>query len=333
MNNLHSKVMARYEAIRKEEETRQKERKAEIYQRIPLIAELETQMSLNSLNVARVHLRDQDNTDREIARLKEENLNLRQNKMELLVSNGYPMDYMDLKHHCRKCNDSGFFQGRKCTCYNNLLAEIVYEESDFHEMLNDNSFETFDESLFDATTVHAGSNKTARQQMRENLEIARTYVRDFPIHLDNLYFYGPSGTGKTFLATSIAKALLQEGQVVVYRTASQLMEDIKDIKFRDNKELEQLLTDSDLLILDDLGTEMVTDLAKTEVFNLINLRLLHKKKMLISSNLSLGSIRDKYSERLSSRIAGEFILVAFFGDDLRNAKGQRKILRFRRRMK
>ncbi|KAF5039757.1 hypothetical protein DSECCO2_540540 [anaerobic digester metagenome] len=127
MNNLHSKVMARYEAIRKEEETRQKERKAEIYQRIPLIAELETQMSLNSLNVARVHLRDQDNADREIARLKEENLNLRQNKMELLASNGYPLDYMELKHHCRKCNDSGFFQGTKCTCYNYLLAEIVHE--------------------------------------------------------------------------------------------------------------------------------------------------------------------------------------------------------------
>lgn len=331
MNNLHAKVMARYEAIRKEEEDGQKARRAEIHQRIPRVADLDRLMAMNSLNVARVHLKNPEDADTEIRRLKEENLNFRQEKMELMVALGFPMDYMELRYHCRKCNDTGYVGGVKCSCYTRHLAEIVYEESDFHEWMNDHSFDTFDESLFDDKTINPEYNRTMRQNIRENAAIARRYIAEFPIHAENLYFYGPSGTGKTFLATCIAKALLEEGHVVVYRTSSQLMTDIKDVKFRDNEELENLLMECDLLIIDDLGTEMVSDLAKTELFNLINLRLLHKKKMLISSNLKLENIRDKYSERLSSRIMGEFIFVPFFGDDLRLVSGRRRTMKFRSR--
>lgn len=329
MNNLHSKVMARYAAVRTEEEENQKKRKAEIYKRIPRISELETQMSRNSLNVARIHLKNEENPEAEIKKLRAENLNLRQEKMELLVSHGYPMDYMDLKYKCRKCNDTGFISGKKCTCYNGHLAEIVYEESHFRELMKDSSFLSYDDSLFDNQNVNPEYNKTVKENMRGNLKMALRYVSEFPIHSENLYFYGPSGTGKTFLASCIARELLNEGNLVVYRTSAQLMDDIKDIKFRDNKELERLIMDCDLLIIDDLGTEMVSDLAKTEIFNLVNNRLLHRKKMIISSNLKLENIRDKYSERLSSRIMGDFIFIPFFGDDLRLIKGQRKTIAFR----
>ena len=130
-------------------------------------------------------------------------------------------------------------------------------------------------------------------------------------------FYGNSGTGKTFLSWCIAKELLDRGYLVIYKTSAEIMSDLRNIVIENNSILKDLLINCDLLIIDDLGAEQVTDFTNTELFNLINTKLLKNKKMLISTNLTLHQISKLYSDRLYSRLAGNFRNFTFYGDDLR----------------
>lgn len=324
-NSYHSRIMKVYEEIRLEEENALRKRKAEIDRVIPEIKDLDREIGMLSIRTAREMISSPDEISQKAKELKERTVLLRGERIEKLVEHGYPMDYLELKHHCSRCNDTGSVNGARCSCYKNILSELVYRDSDFSHVLQTYSFQNFDIDIFDDKVVIMSTGKTARGLMQENLKAALRYVSDFDRHNENLCLSGQSGTGKTFLATCIARELLNDGHIVVYRTASQLMDDIKEVKFRDNEEISSLLYDSDLLIIDDLGTEMQSDMAKTEIFNVINVRLLNNKKIIISTNLSLGEIKEKYSERLLSRIVGEFINLRFEGEDLRIGKGiQRK---------
>ena len=132
-----------------------------------------------------------------------------------------------------------------------------------------------------------------------------------------MLFYGDSGTGKTFLSCCVAKELLDKGYLVVYRSIDELIKNLREIRFENNYNLEDLLINCDLLIIDDLGAEQLTEFSATEFFNFLNKKLLKKKKMLISTNLSLPDISKNYSERISSRLLGNFKLYKFYSEDIR----------------
>ena len=144
-----------------------------------------------------------------------------------------------------------------------------------------------------------------------------SFLKNFETSDENLLFYGSSGTGKTFLSHCITKELIDKGSFVVYRTAEELIRALKDIRFNNNSALEELLIDCDLLIIDDLGTEQLSDFNKAELFNLLNTKLLKQKKMVVSTNLSLESLLKTYAERITSRLFGNFTACKFFGDDIR----------------
>ena len=150
-----------------------------------------------------------------------------------------------------------------------------------------------------------------------NLINTKMYIPNFSNHNANLLLCGPSGTGKTFLSWCIAKELLDRGYLVIYKTSAEIMSDLRNIVIENNSILKDLLINCDLLIIDDLGAEQVTDFTNTELFNLINTKLLKNKKMLISTNLTLHQISKLYSDRLYSRLAGNFRNFTFYGDDLR----------------
>lgn len=323
-SKYHSKLMDFYEKIRDEEESALKRRKEEITEVLPKVLELENKIARTSVEIAMLHVRNPEDWEVKLKELKSKVLDLRGEKAELLVANGFPLDYLDLKYRCRKCKDTGFIGLDKCTCYNKNMATLIYEESEFSKLLDEYSFEEFDLELFNDKLEIPGTGKTIRENMNENFNLARIYVENFPNHNENLFFFGTSGTGKTFLATCIARELLKKGYVVVYRTAAQLIEDIKEIRFKENDDVLDMLMNTDLLIIDDLGTEFKSELSRTEIFNIINGRLLDKKKMIISTNLIPEELGFKYSERLLSRIVGDFMNIKFGGVDLRFDKGRLK---------
>jgi DNA replication protein DnaC len=160
--------------------------------------------------------------------------------------------------------------------------------------------------------------------MSNILEASLSYIRSFKTTSSNLLFYGSPGTGKTFLSSCIAKELLDAGFLVVYRTADGLIQNLKEVKFNDNVELLELLLNCDLLIIDDLGTELSTEFSKVELFNFLNSKLLRKKKMIISTNLTLENLKNKYDERIYSRLVGDFNLYKFLGQDLRIKKNHER---------
>ncbi|HBC97349.1 MAG TPA: DNA replication protein DnaC, partial [Clostridium sp.] len=156
-----------------------------------------------------------------------------------------------------------------------------------------------------------------RKNMEKIADISWNFIENFNSIDENLLFYGDSGTGKSFLANCIAKELLDRGHMVIYRTAVDLIKDLKGARFDSQEELEDLLINCDLLIIDDLGTEALTEFSKTELFNLLNRKLLKRRKMIISTNFTIEALLKNYSERISSRLLGNFTLCKFYGEDIR----------------
>jgi DNA replication protein DnaC len=242
----------------------------------------------------------------------------------MLVERGFDPEYLTLHYHCNKCKDTGFIGNTKCICYKQKLVKLYYKNSELETAIKINNFNNFDMSLFSSHKL--GEEKfSPRKNMENNLEyVLKEYIPNFQEISTNLLFYGNPGSGKTYLSYCIAKAILDKGFLVVYKTSDELIKNLKDIRFNNDSTLESLLLECDLLIIDDLGAEYLNEFTVTELFNLINKRILSGKKMLISTNLTLPGISKQYSERIASRLIGEFKLCKFYSEDIRIKKNLEK---------
>ncbi|MEW8956271.1 ATP-binding protein, partial [Clostridium sp.] len=286
IRGYQEQILKIYEKIQKEEATSLNQRKKEIEKKYPEIINLERKIGSLSVELAMLSFKEVKNREEEIKRIKNQITDLRVSKAELLVSKGYSNDYLNLKYRCPKCKDTGFIITEKCSCFKHKLILLYYKDSKLTDILRAENFNTFDMSLYPNYSVSKD-----KLTPRRNIEAIRNksiyYVDNFRFHKENLLFYGTPGTGKTFMTHCIAKELLDKGYLVVYRTSEDLISDLKTIRYRDDKTLKDLIFNCDLLIIDDLGSENITDFSKTELFNLLNKRLLTKSRMLISTNLSL----------------------------------------------
>ncbi|NFS30154.1 DNA replication protein DnaC [Clostridium botulinum] len=323
INGYQAEILKIYENIRETEAKNLKLRRLEISSICPEILELDNEIQRMSLRMS-LEILKADDSEKTITQYKEKITDLRVRKCEMLVANGYDSEYLNLKYTCGKCKDTGFVGANKCYCYKQKLIRLYYKDSELENTIKENNFNNFDLNLF--STHRLGDEKYSPRKNIENIleYVLNDYIPNFSSQNVNLLFFGNPGSGKTYLSYCLSKAILDKGYLVVYKTSDELIKNLSEIRFNNNYNLESILLNCDLLIIDDLGAEHLNEFSITELFNIINKRILNKKKMLISTNLTLPGITKQYTERIASRLLGDFKLCKFYSEDIRIKKNLQK---------
>lgn len=243
----------------------------------------------------------------------------------LLTENGYPANYLEPIFDCPACEDSGFLKNQSvCSCLNREFIARAYQKSNLRDILERENFNNFKLELY-PDTMNEQYRINPRENMKDVYQNCYHFAKTFGNHENNLLLYGPSGLGKTFLCSSIAKEVMDAGFSVIYLSAPEFFGIFEKYHFHHNDDsvdhnyIESLF-DCDLLILDDLGTEVISVVSQQDLFQTLNRRINEKKSTVISTNLSLSQISKTYSERIASRILGEYTPLLFFGDDIRKKR-------------
>lgn len=292
-------------------------RQEKIYSRIPEIERIDTRLRTQMAELVGLTLRGGAELNAAIKALEDESLALQEKKAELLVERGYEMDYLDDIFSCKTCRDTGYFGGKMCSCLKALYNAEVTRELGTLLKNSDECFEKFDLSLYG----------DARESMEIVYNTCREYANSFSERSMNLMFQGGTGLGKTFLSACIARVVAGNGHSVCYDTASSALEAFETKKFsRDAQTAEnaavkvERMLDCELMILDDLGTEMPTPMSVSALYTLINTRLVNGRKTVISTNLTDAELSKRYNPQICSRLEGEFTKLPFFGSDIRLTK-------------
>jgi len=303
---------------RRQKNKRDRDRRLKkVYSQVPRIEEIDGK--IQRLNIESVNLVIEGKSiashQGEIARLNEE-------KNRLLAQNRIDRSYMEERYHCNICRDTGLVDGRACSCRKQLKIEKLYDLSSIDSRIQMENFDKFNPELF-------RKQRMAQEEISpyENIiKIKRSmefYCSHFAEGSPNLYFYGPVGTGKTYMINSMAKRLLDSGVSVLYQSASELTEYLSSYTFmyseekKLNREKAEFIYNADLLIIDDLGTEFINELTKSNLFEVINKRIVNGRTTIISSNIAPYELETYYDARIYSRIMGEYRPYEFFGNDLR----------------
>lgn len=319
-NSQYQEIMREYQAQQLKNKHAQDDRVEEVYRNIPAVRELDQEVSTRALLRGRQLLNgDASATER----LREEIADLREQKAILLASRGYPADYMEMKYRCPDCRDTGYTQeGKKCHCFLRRQIRLLYAQSNMEQVLKKENFSTFDESYFDNTAIEPAIGTTVAQYMKKVRQWCVDFVEEFDQKGGNLLFTGATGRGKTFLTNCIAKELIDRYHSVIYLSAHDLFEVFSKYRFAHQTEEEMrdmylFVLDCDLLIIDDLGTELNNSFTSSQLFFCINQRLLNQKSAIISTNLSLDRLRDEYTDRVASRIMSNYTVIPLYGEDIR----------------
>ena len=308
-----------------EAETIQKERQIEAIKKIPEIGAYIKE--LYDFSTDFVKAMTAENFEARMREIADANSRAQVKIRTLLRENGLPDDYLDTPYTCRECCDTGFVGGYVCSCRKELLRELNVRDLEAVSPARECRFDNFSLGYY-SDVPDARYGVSPREKMADILEYCKAYADDFDTGSNSIYMCGATGLGKTHLSLAIANTAARKGYSVVYYSAPNLLSDMEREKFsrdRDRYSSSKLLTEAkalgcDLLIIDDLGSEFITQFSVTQIYNILNDRINRSKPVIISTNLSLDELEKKYSERVTSRIIGSFTPLFFIGNDIRQIK-------------
>lgn len=321
-NSQYDAIMREYGRQQIENHHKLEERRKEIYARLPVVKQLEAEIAERSVACAKKLLEGDKGV---LDRLKEDLRDLREQKALIIRAAGYPDDYLELHYRCPDCRDTGLVDGRKCHCFLQAQMKLLHAQSNLEDVLERENFKALSYQYYDDTEILPQLGITNAAYMRRVVAGCKEFVRDFDKKHDNLLFTGSTGVGKTFLTNCIARELMDDFHSVIYLTASDLFDVFSRNKFdydnaEDMKDMYRFILDCDLLIIDDLGTELNNSFTSSQLFYCINERMNMSRSTIISTNLTLARLRDSYTDRVTSRIMSGYRIIPLYGGDIRLLK-------------
>lgn len=287
----------------------------EVYSKCIEIRAIDNELSTTSSQLFTLAMGGKEAFENGVGAIKERNLFLQKKRGELLVANGFTADYTEVKYECELCKDTGYVGVKLCSCYRNALTLKGYESSGIANLLKSQSFESFSLDNY---------GEDAKGIMKKNLKWLKGFVTDFDKEKPCVLLVGGTGLGKTHLSTAVAKELIENGYDVVYETSQNVFTDFDNeffrSRFEDGDSLTEKYFECDLLIIDDLGTEIVTSHSTSYLYNIINTRINKKLPIIISTNLGARELKNMYHDRITSRLFGDFTILKFEGGDIRKTK-------------
>jgi len=282
------------------------------HNKIPRLEEIDQEIASLSIQKARNLLGEAD-TDLNLGDAID---SLSEERVALLAMHGFSEDYLQMHYDCPQCKDTGYIDGQKCSCFKKASVELLYDQSNIKDILKSTDFSKFSLDYY----KDSQSDLNARELATTALDSAKEFVADFGTSFNNLFLYGDTGVGKTFLSHCIAKDLLNRGFCTLYFSAFELFDQLAKGTFSykiEDAEKNEPIFDCDLLIIDDIGTELTNSFVTSSLFLCINERLMRKKATIISTNLALEDFAQIYSERVFSRISSNYTMLKMIGDDIR----------------
>lgn len=320
-NSQYDQLMRAYEKRQLDNERQLRARYENACAAIPALRSMDDEIASVSVSGARTFL---DGDTASLASLKERIRTLSAQKRLLLTEHGFPEDYLELHYTCPDCRDTGYIGPEKCHCFKKAMIDLLYTQSNLQEVLKTENFSTFSLRYYSDNHIDPLTGRSSKESVQTALKICHNFVDTFSDEFQNILLYGDTGVGKTFLSHCIARELIEASRSVIYFSASRFFELLAQNTFnkKDASETDMFthIYECDLLIIDDLGTELANGFTISQLFACLNERILRRKSTIISTNLALDDIKSIYSERIFSRISSSYIMLRLTGDDIRIQK-------------